>query len=150
MALKIGDKKDFCAGLMFILMGGFFALWAQNYPMGTAVRMGPAYFPTILGWILAGLGVIVLVRSFFLQGEAPRKTNWRPLTLVLGAIFVFGFLLDKAGLVVSCFALVFISSLGGWDFKWKEQVINATLMTAVNVGIFYFGLGLPFKLLPWS
>lgn len=150
MALKIGDKKDFCAGIMFIFMGGFFALWAQNYPMGTAVRMGPAYFPTVLGWILAALGLIVFARSFVLQGEAMRKTNWRPLTLVVGAVFVFGFLLDKAGLVVASFALMFISSLGGWDFKWKEQVINAVLMTVVNVGIFYYGLGLPFKLFPWS
>ncbi len=150
MALKIGDKKDFSAGIMFILVGGFFALWAGNYPMGTAVRMGPAYFPTVLGWILAGLGVIVLVRSFFLQGDAMRKTNYRPLLLVCGSVFVFGFLLDTGGLVVASFAIVFVSALGGWDFKWKEQVVNATIMTAVNVGIFYYGLALPFKLFPWS
>ena len=150
MALKIGDKKDFSAGIMFIVLGGFFALWAQNYPMGSAVRMGPAYFPTVLGWILVGLGLIVLVRSFLLQGEEPRKTNWRPLAFVLGSVFVFAFLLGTAGLVVASFALMFICGMGGWDFRWKEQLINAVAMTAVNVGIFYYGLGLPFKLFPWS
>jgi hypothetical protein len=150
MALKIGDKKDFSAGIMYIILGGFFALFAGNYPMGTAVRMGPAYFPTVLGWILAGLGLIVLVRSFILQGEEPRKTNYRPLLLVLGSVFVFGFLLDKAGLVVASFLMMFISAFGGWDFKWKEQVINAVAMTAVNVSVFYYGLALPFKLFPWS
>ena len=162
MAFKIGDKKDFSAGIMFIALGTFFALWAtQNdflkdflgitgYPMGTAVRMGPAYFPTILGWILAVLGVIVLARSFFLEGEEPRKTNFRPLLLVLGAVFLFGFLLGTAGLVVASFVLVFVSSTGGWDFRWKEQLVNAVVMTAANVAIFYYGLGLPFKLFPWS
>ena len=150
MALKIGDKKDFSAGIMFIALGGFFALWAQNYPMGTAVRMGPAYFPTMLGWILVALGLIVLIRSFYLQGETPRKTNWRTLAFIIGSVFVFGFLLDRGGLIVASFALMCISSMGGWDFRWKEQLINAVLMTAVNVGIFYYALGLPFKLYPWS
>ena len=151
MALKIGDKKDFSAGVMFIALGAFFALWAGNYPMGTAVRMGPAYFPTVLGWILAALGVIVLGRSFFLQSDEPmRATNFRPLLLVLGAVFLFGFLLGTAGLVVASFALVFVSATGGWDFRWKEQLINAIVMTAANVSIFYYGLGLPFKLFPWS
>ena len=150
MALKIGDKKDFSAGIMYIIMGGFFALWAQNYPMGTAVRMGPAYFPTMLGWILVALGLIVLIRSFYLHGETPRKTNWRTLAFIIGSVFVFGFLLDRGGLIVASFALMYISSMGGWDFRWKEQLINAVLMTAVNVGIFYYALGLPFKLYPWS
>ena len=150
MALQIKDNKDFCAGIMFIALGTFAALWARNYPMGTAVRMGPAYFPTVLGWILAALGLIVLVRSFFVHGEAMRKTNYRPLLFVVGSVFLFAFLLDKAGLVIASFALMFISALGGWDFKWKEQVINAVFMTAVIVGMFYYGLGLPFTLFPWS
>ena len=58
----IKSKKDFNAGVMFIAIGAFFALWALNYPMGTAVRMGPAYFPTILGWLTAGLGAHPLDR----------------------------------------------------------------------------------------
>ncbi len=150
MALKIGDKKDFSAGIMFIALGGFFALWAKNYPMGSAVRMGPAYFPTMLGWILAGLGLIVLVRSFFLHGETVRKTNWRTLAFVIGSVFAFAFLLERGGLIVASFALMCISSLGGWDYRWKEQLVNAVVMTAANVSIFYYGLGLPFKLFPWS
>ena len=150
MALKIGDKKDFSAGLKFIIMGGFFALWAQNYPMGTAVRMGPAYFPTVLGWILVALGLIVFGRSFVLHGEPLHKTNWRPIVFILGSLFLFAFLLGTAGLVIASFVLMFISAMGGWDFRWKEQLVNAAVMTAANVGIFYYGLALPFKLFPWS
>ena len=150
MALQITDKKDFAAGVLYIALGSFFALWAKNYPMGTAVRMGPAYFPTILGWLLAALGLILLVRAFFLHGDEPRKTNIRPMAFVLGAVAAFGFLLNTAGLVVASFVIVFFASMGGWDFRWKEQVINAVVMTIVTAGIFHFGLGLPFKLFPWS
>ena len=150
MAFHNRDKKDFNAGILYIILGAFFALWARNYPMGSAVRMGPAYFPTVLGWMLAALGLIVLVRSFFLRSEAMHKTNWRPLALILASVVVFGILLDTAGMVAASLGLMLICGLGGWDYRWKEQVVNAVFMTAVNVGVFYYGLSLPFKLFPWS
>ena len=151
MAFRNRDRKDFNAGVMYIVVGGFFALFAKNYPMGTAVRMGPAYFPTVLGWMLAGLGAILFFRSFFMhEEEAPTKTHWRPLVAILGAACLFGVLIGPAGLVAASMVMMVIGSFGGWDFRWKEQLINAVIMTAACVGIFYFGLGLPFKLFPWS
>src|SRR5258706_4745787 len=159
MAFHNRDKKDFNAGILYICLGGFFALWATNndflgisaYPMGSAVQMGPAYFTTVLGWMLAALGLIIFARSFFEHdADEPRKPNYRPLLLLLAAVCAFGFLLDTAGMVVASFALMYISALGGHDFKWKEQLVNAVFMTAVNVGIFYYGLALPFKMFPWS
>ena len=150
MAFRDRDKKDFNAGILYIVLGGFFALFAQNYPMGTAVRMGPAYFPTVLGWLLAGLGLIIVVRSFFAHGDEPSPTHWRPLGLILLSVVAFGFLLDHAGMIVASFALMTICGMGGWDWRWKEQLINAVFMTGVNVAIFYYGLSLPFNLFPWS
>lgn len=150
MAFRDRDKKDFNAGVLYIVLGGFFAIFAKNYPMGTAVRMGPAYFPTVLGWMLAGLGLIIFVRSFFSRGDEPLPTHWRPLGLILVSVVAFGYLLDHAGMIVASFALMFISGMGGWDWRWKEQLINAVFMTAVNVAIFYYGLALPFNLFPWS
>ncbi len=150
MAFRDRDRKDFSAGLMFIGIGGFFAIFAQHYPMGTALRMGPAYFPTIVGWILVALGCIIFIRSFFIRGEPLPKTNWRPLILVLGSVVVFALLLETAGLVIASVVVMLLASLGGWDFRWKEQLINAVLLTALNIGTFYYGLGLPFRLWPWS
>ena len=150
MAFRNRDRKDFAAGLMFIGIGAFFAIGARYYQMGSAVRMGPAYFPTIVGWILVGLGLIIFIRSFFLRGEPLPKTNWRPLICILGSVVAFGLLLEAAGMVVASLAVMMGSAMGGWEFKWKEQCINAVFLTAMNVGVFYFGLGLPFKLWPWS
>ena len=150
MAFRDRDRKDFDAGLMFIGIGAFFAIGAGSYPMGTAVRMGPAYFPTLLGWILVGLGLIVFIRSFFIPGEPLPRSHLRPLIFILGSVGAFGLLLDPAGLVVASLVVMILSALGGWDFRWKEQLVNAVFLTAMNIGVFYYGLGLPFKLWPWS
>src|SRR5688500_686875 len=69
MAVRIKAQKDFWAGLMFIGVGGFFLIWAlTHYQMGSAVRMGPAYFPTVLGGLMVFLGVLVLIESFAMEG----------------------------------------------------------------------------------
>src|SRR5438105_13760986 len=66
--MKIRSQKDFWSGLMFIGSGLFFALWAMTfYQMGTAVRMGPAYFPTVLGLLLTVLGAAVLLQSLAME-----------------------------------------------------------------------------------
>jgi len=62
--MRVTNGKDFWAGLMFIAFGLGFMLVSQTYPMGTAVRMGPAYFPTVLGGILAVLGAAIFLRAF--------------------------------------------------------------------------------------
>ena len=151
MAFHNRDRKDFNAGLMYICIGAFFGGFATNYPMGTAVRMGPAYFPSILGALLALLGLILVCRSFFARdAEPPSKTHWRPLCFILGAACLFGFLINVAGLVAAAAAMMIVGAMGGWDFRWKEQIISAIVMPAACTGIFYYGLGLPFKLFPWS
>ncbi len=151
MAFRDRDRKDFNAGILYIGIGGFFAGFATNYPMGSAVRMGPAYFPTILGVLLVLLGMILVFRSFFMHGsEPPTQTHWRPLLGILGAVLLFAFFIDRAGLIISSLLTMAFCSLGGWDFKWKEQAVNSVVMTAACVGIFYHGLGLPFRLFPWS
>ena len=148
----IKSKKDLYAGIMFIVLGCFFALWALNYPMGTAVRMGPAYFPTILGWMTAGLGVIIAMRGFTTPDEEPRKTQWKPLLLINGAAVVFGLLVDplKIGFVGAVVVSVIICAAGGYEFKWKEAIIEATVLIVVCWAAFVWGLGLPFRMFPWS
>ncbi len=152
------NKKDFNAGIMFMVIGGFFWLYATKvdflgiagYPIGSAVRMGPAYFPTVLGAMLVTLGLIVFARSFFMAPEPVSSTHWRPLMFILGAACLFGYLINFAGLIIAALVMMIVGSFGGWDFRWKEQVISAVVMTAACAGIFYYGLGLPFRLWPWS
>ena len=148
----IKSKKDLYSGLMFIFIGGFFALWALNYPMGSAVRMGPAYFPSILGWITAALGVIIAIRGFTVPDAPPTLTQWKPFIMILGAAVLFGLFMDVFGLgfVAAVFAAVFVCAYGGYEFRWKEALIESIILVVLCWGMFVYGLGLPFRLWPWS
>jgi hypothetical protein len=147
--MTIKSPKDFWAGLMFIGFGLFFAVWAlTHYQMGTAVRMGPAYFPTVLGGLLAFLGVLVLVESFALEGPPVAKFHFRPLILISAACVVYGYLMKPLGLVAATAALVFISAYGGHEFKWKEVTVLYVVLIVFSVLVFVKGLTLPFPLWP--
>lgn len=150
MALKIRSIKDFSAGLMFIGIGAVFGIGANQYPMGTAVRMGPAYFPSILGWGTVILGLMVLVDSFVEEDDPPSPVAWRPLILVLASVLAFAALVNTGGLITATVACIIIAALGGHEFKWKEAIISAVGLSITVWLIFDKALGLPFKLFPWS
>jgi len=148
MRFKITNPKDLYAGLIFIAFGVLFAVVARNYPMGSALRMGPAYFPTILGSLLVALGAIIAVRSAFVRGDAISPIGYRELLLVLGALVLFGALLDHVGLVLSTILLIFLGSLAGHEYRTREVMVLSVVLCALAVGVFYYGLGLPFRLWP--
>ena len=147
--MKIKSPKDFWAGVMFIVTGLFFLGWAVSfYQMGTSVRMGPAYFPAVLGGLLAVLGAIVLLGSLAVAGPPIAKFHFRPLILISVACVVYGYLMKPAGLLVATAALVFISAYGGHEFKWKEVTILYLLLIVFSVLVFVKGLTLPFPVCP--
>ena len=148
----IKSKKDFNAGLMFIAFGLIFALVAKNYPMGSAVRMGPAYFPTILGWLLVFLGVIVFIQSFITEDEPPKNVDLRALLWILGSVVAFALLVGplNMGLVAASLVIVVMSAYGGEEFNWRDAILSAVILSVACVAIFYYGLGQPFRLFPWS
>ena len=147
--MKIKSPQDFWAGLMFIGFGLFFAIVAQqNYQMGSAVRMGPAYFPTVLGGMLAVLGAIVMFDSFVLTGDKVAKFHFRPLLFVMVSSLAFAYLLKPLGLVLASIALIFVSAFGGHEFKWKEVAILSVVLVIFSVLVFVKGLTLPFPICP--
>src|SRR5687768_6231517 len=109
---------------MFIAFGLFAAVWAYtNYQMGTAVRMGPAYFPIVLGGLLTVLGLSVFVEGLTIEGPRVPTISLRPLILISVACVVYGYVMKPLGLVVATGFLVFISAFGGHEFKWREVAI---------------------------
>jgi len=147
--MKIKSPKDFWAGLMFIAFGLFFLTVAQlNYQMGTAVRMGPGYFPTVLGGLLAVLGAFVLFEGLVVEGESVSAFHFRPLIFVLASSLAFAYLLKPLGLALSTIALVFIAAYGGHEFKWKEVAWLSLVLVIFSVLVFVKGLTLPFPVCP--
>ncbi len=146
--MKIKSPQDFWAGLMFIVFGLFFLIVARDYQMGTAVRMGPGYFPTVLGGILAVLGTIVLLTSLAVAGPKVPKLSFKPIFFISLALILFGYLLKPIGFVLSVIVLVFVSAFGGHEFKLKEVSILAVVLVIFSVLVFVKGLTLPFPLWP--
>ena len=116
--------------------------------MGTPARMGPGFFPFLLGMIVALLGFLIAARSLTGKVEGAHPLVMRPLVLVLGAVIAFGILIQPLGLAVGILVLVVISSLGGPEFRLLPVVILYFVLAAMGVGIFVYGLGLPFKIWP--
>lgn len=146
--MKIRAPRDFWAGLMFIAFGVAFVVIAQNYQMGTSVRMGPAYFPTMLGGLLAILGVAIFAKSFVASGSPVPRFYFKPLILIVAATVLFGLLLKPLGLVLSLAVLVGVGAFGGLDFRWKEVAILIVVLAIFSVFVFVKGLGLPLPVWP--
>jgi len=146
--MKIRDPQDFWAGMMFMAFGAAAIFFARNYAFGSAARMGPGYFPSVLGGILVALGLITALRGLAFAGPAIGRFNWRPLLLVSGSIVLFGAALQGLGLVIAIFLLIIGSALGGHEFKLKEVLILALCLTVGSVAIFIYGLQLQIPMFP--
>jgi hypothetical protein len=142
------NNRDFLAGLLFMVLGGLAVALARDFPMGTAMRMGPGYFPTALGIILFLFGVYVVARGVRSRVQVRGDWGWRPLALITLAIVVFGFLLERLGLIPASLAMFFVAAAAGREFRFLEVLLLAAVMTAFSVLVFIWGLKLPYPLLP--
>ena len=158
--MKLASQKDFLSGLMFTVVGAAFALGAREFEVGTAARMGPGYFPLMLGVLLAVLGVIITVQSFRKggpDGDPVGAIAWRRLVFVLGANLAFGALLvgvpalgiPAFGLIVALYALVIIAGFAQPGTSIKQSLILATILAVGSYGAFVYALNLQFPVLPW-
>ena len=148
--MNISHPKDFYAGLMFVLIGLFVMVIAFQYPLGTAARMGPGYFPRVLGGLLMLVGAVLSLRSFKLQGPAVSPIAWKAVGLVLGAVSLFAAIVNTAGLVVATTALIVISGLASKEFNLKESLISSVVLSTAAVLLFIVGLKLQFPIFPWG
>ena len=156
--MKIKRQKDFYSGLMFAIVGASFAIGATNYRLGDAARMGPGYFPLLLGGILSVLGLLVAANALR-RGAEPNTIGavaWKPLALIIVANLVFGVLLGgmpsvnvpALGLIVAIYALVVIAAMAGTSFSLKSALVLATVLAIGSYLTFIVGLGLQFQVWP--
>ena len=144
----IRHPKDFFAGLMFVAFGVAALAIGSGYALGTAARMGPGYFPRILGIILVALGAIVSLRSLKLQGSRIEFGSLKPMAIVLGSVVLFGLLSPHIGLILAGVMLIVASSAGSSEFRWKEALISGIVLSIGAVLVFIWGLGLQFSIWP--
>jgi len=157
--MRIKSQKDFFAGLMFLLVGLAFAWGAGSYSIGTGARMGPGYFPMVLGVLLAGLGLIITLTALVVEtpdGDPVGSFAWKPLVFIIAGNLVFGASigglpsigLPPMGLIFGIFALTFVSSNAGDEFKFKEVLILAVILSVFSYAAFIMLLKLQFPVWP--
>lgn len=150
MKVELRNNKDVLAGLLMLVIGGGGFIMALDYPFGSALRMGPGYFPRVLAGVLMTFGAYVLIRGLLRFEKVKGKWGWKPLAFVTASLVAFGWIMDKFGFIPALVVLFALSALGGHEFRWKEVAILTVVMSAFAVSVFIYGLGLPYPLWPGS
>ncbi len=141
------NGKDFWAGVIYIVVGSGAWIISRDYGMGSAVKMGPAYFPTILGILLTVIGIISILRSFLKSGTPIGVIAWKGLVLIAASTILFGLIVRGAGLAIALPLLVIISALASVRFSWKSSLAEAAVITVFCILVFLKGLGVPLPIL---
>ena len=143
MTLRPRNPTDLLTGLLFIGLGGGFIFIAGDYRLGTAQQMGPAYFPTVVGGLLALLGVVLALRSQIGGKGELESFSWSTLAIVTASIVLFGLIVRGAGLVRVIVVLTVVSLSASDRFGVMTAVALAAALAAFSWAVFTFGLGLP-------
>ena len=147
MSLELRASKDVWAGLMLIGIGAAAMLIARNYPFGTALRMGPGYFPIILGALLIVFGLAILAYGLRSREKIARSWSLRALIVLPLSLVLFGVLMEHAGFIPAMMVLIFGSATASTEFKFVEILLFSIGLTALSVVVFVWGLGLPYPLI---
>ena len=146
--IRIRGEKDLGIGVIYLALGLVGFIVARNYSFGTAGRMGPGYFPTIISALLITFGLVTIVKGLARDGERIGSINWKGLTLVTLSVCAFGFLLETTGLAVALTALILISAAASERFRFEiRPLIGLIALNIFCLAVFVEGLGLPMPII---
>jgi hypothetical protein len=147
MKLEWRNNRDFWAGMTFFGIGAGAIFFARHYQFGSTLRMGPGFFPTLLGVALILFGIYIMLKG--LRKIEKIQSNWslRALIALPLATVLFGFLMERAGFVPALLVLGLGSAAAGGEFKWGEALLLTVFLTLLSVALFIWGLGLPYPLI---
>jgi putative tricarboxylic transport membrane protein len=146
--MRIRSPKDFWSGLVFIAIAVAFMALAARYRLGTAEKMGPGFFPIMIGIVQAGLGAILLGRSFVLDGPPLERMRLSPLAITVVAVVAFGIALSWLGLAAAIAALVIVGAYADRSSRLVESIALAVALAFFSVAMFVWILGLPLQVWP--
>lgn len=146
MKVDLRENRDFLSGLMFIIIGLSAVFIARDYPVGSALRMGPGYFPVALGGILFLMGLYVMVQGLMKKEKVNGNWSLRALIVLPLAVVVFGLMVETAGFIPALLVLTVISAAAGSEFKLREVIMLAVVLTVACTALFIYGLSMPYPL----
>jgi hypothetical protein len=146
--VKLKTGKDFWSGIMFLCFAAAGLFAARTYSLGSAGKMGPGYFPLVLGIALGAIGLLLVARAIISGDEPIEGLNLRPLLLLVLGVVAFGLAILPLGLVVTLIITVAIAAFAGRQSGPIEVAVLALSLAALSIGIFHFALRLPLPIWP--
>jgi hypothetical protein len=146
--MQIRAPQDFWSGIMFLAFAAVALFTARGYALGAAGRMGPGYFPVMLGGILGFLGLILVARSLVIGGEAVGRLHLIPLLIIALSVVLFGLVIERLGLVVGLIVVTAVSAVASRQSRPLEVSMLALALAAFSVGVFVYALRLPLPIWP--
>lgn len=144
------NRADAAAGVLLTLAGSVFGAQSLGLEIGTALRMGPGYFPLVLAVILMLLGLLILAAALRTPGEPTGATAWRGMMFILPAPIVFGLTVRGLGFVPSVFLTTLVAAMASARMRILPALALALAVTVFCTLVFSYGLGLPFQRFgPW-
>jgi hypothetical protein len=147
MKIELRRNKNFWAGMMLIMIGAAAMFISRDYRFGSALRMGPGFFPTILGGVLIAFGICITAVGLKNGEKIQGSLSLRALIMLPLSLVLFGLLMEKAGFIPALVALVFVSAASGSEFKIVEVLLLTVFLTVASAALFIWGLGLPYTLI---
>lgn len=148
--IRVKSPRDFWAGILFLAVGLLAVYFGRNYSFGTATKMGPGYLPTVLSWIMAGLGAFLALRALLEDGEPIEASLYRPQLFIIAAIVIFGLLIERLGLAPSVIVVTVVAALASREMRWIETLILSIGLAILCVLLFVKVLGQPLTIFDWS
>ncbi|WP_417579015.1 tripartite tricarboxylate transporter TctB family protein [Nitrincola sp.] len=136
------------AALLLALTGVFIIWQGSEYPLGSLRRMGPGFYPVIIGSVLVLFSALLTLE---VAREEPEKNVWipRPILMISSGFICFGALLESAGLVPAILAMVILTSLAEKPVRPLSTALTAISLSILGVVVFIYGLNIPVAAIQW-
>ena len=145
----IRNPRDFFAGLLFVAFGVVALVMVQAYAIGTPARMGPGYFPRLLGILLVVSGGVQALIGLRSKPELAVEWHWQPLFTLLIGVALFVVMTPWLGLIVAALVMSFVASAASREFRWQEALLVGVILGGAAAALFVYGLGVPLPVWPW-
>jgi hypothetical protein len=139
--LRVKCPQDIGAGLVFMLIGLAGLYFGSELAFGTASRMGPGYFPTLLSALIIAIGAVVAFRGLTIEGPPIETIQLRPISFIIAAILVFGFMIEAIGLALTAILLTIFAAHARPDVKLRETMLLGLGLALFTVMVFVYVLG---------
>lgn len=136
-------------GLLFLALGLYFVYGALELDLGTARRMGPGFFPLVLGCLVSFLALLLTLKTWLTHDPDSNSQiesfDWRSFAMISAGVISFAGVTYYFGLVPGTLAAVLNSTAFDRRLRWPHKLLLAGVLGLLAWLLFIVALQLPFS-----